>query len=228
MRRPLKLQSLRKVRELGIPIETVIDVGVLTGTGELMAAFPDKKHLLIEPIVEWNERIRQSYSSKGIDFDLVNVAASNANGRTNMETGTVVPGKPISHARLTNKALGASVREVEVRTLDTLLDEHRHPAPYLLKIDVDGVELLILEGARDKTLGQTNVVVIEANIRNFLERAAFLQGEGFELFDIVDPCYYDGRLRQFDLVFLNSKIVNEKNLDMYKQAFDMEKWVPYR
>lgn len=228
MRRPLKVESFRKIRDLGIPIETIIDVGILTGTGELMAAFADKKHLLIEPIVEWNDRIQDSYSKKGIDFELVNVAASNVNSKMNMETVTVVPGKPISHARLTDKPLGESVREVDVRTLDSLLDERLLPWPYLLKIDVDGVELLILEGAREKTLERTNVVVIEANIRNFIERATFLQGAGFELFDIVDPCYYDDRLRQIDLIFLNSSMVNGRDLDMYKQKFDITKWYHYR
>lgn len=227
MRRPLKMECFNKLKALDVPIESIIDVGILTGTGELMSAFRDKKQLLIEPIMEWNETIIKSYTARGVDFDLVNVAASNVDGKMNMETCTVVPGRPISHARLTEKPLSATVREVEVRTLDSLLAERPMPKPYLLKIDVDGVEMLILEGAR-KIFPDTNVVVIEANIRNFLERATFLANHGFELFDIVDPCYYDGRLRQFDLVFLNAAMVRERKLDMYKQAFEMSKWEAYR
>jgi len=228
MRQPLKLDSFAKLKAMGIPIESIIDVGILTGTGELMAAFGDRKHLLIEPIVEWNDTIRAAYSKSKIDFDLVNVAASDTDGTMNMETVTVVPGKAISHARLTDKASGGTeIRQVEVRTLDSLLAERELPAPYLLKIDVDGVDLLVLQGARKHTLGKCNVVVIEANIRNFIERATFLQENGFELFDIVDPCYYDDRLRQFDLVFLNSSMVRERGLDMYKQPFDYSKWKSY-
>ncbi len=227
MRRPLKIESFKKLNILNVPIRSVIDVGILTGTGELMHAFPDRKHVLIEPIIEWNDTIRQSYSRLKIDFDLINVAASNFNGKMNIETNTVIPGKQISHARLTNKPLGPTVREVDVRTLDNLLAERPVPKPYLLKIDVDGVELLILEGSK-AVLKDTNVVVIEANIRNFVERAAFLQSVGFELFDIVDPCYYEDRLRQFDLVFLNSTMVGERNLDMYKHPFDSKKWESYK
>lgn len=227
MRRPLKMQSFNKIKSLGIPIETILDIGILTGTGELMAAFGDKKHFLVEPIIEWNDTINNTYSKRGIDYTLVNVAASDANGTMNMETMTVIPGRPISHARLTDKALSENVREVPVRTLDSLMQEYPLPKPYLLKIDVDGVEMKIMAGAKE-TFKDTNVVVVEANIQNFIERATFLQQNGFDLFDIVDPCYYDDRLRQFDLVFLNSKMVQDRNLDMYKERFDSTKWVAYK
>ena len=98
-----------------------MDIGILTGTGELMAAFKDKKHLLIEPIVEWNETIERNYTNAGVDFTLVNLAASNTDGTMNMETSTVIPGQPISHARLTAKLQGTNLRTVPVRKLDSLL-----------------------------------------------------------------------------------------------------------
>ena len=227
MRRPLKMESFNKIKSMEVPIETLLDIGILTGTGELMAAFKDKKHFLVEPIVEWNDAINASYTKQGIDYTLVNVAASNTNGKMNMETATVIPGRPISHARLTQKESGANIRTVPVRTIDSLMEEYQMPRPYLLKIDVDGVELLIMEGAKE-TFKDVNVVVVEANVQNFIERATFLQNNGFELFDIVDPCYYDNQLRQFDLVFLNSLMVAKRGLDMYKQAFDIKKWVSYR
>jgi FkbM family methyltransferase len=227
MRRPLKMESFRKIRELNVPIETVLDIGILTGTGELMAAFKDKKHFLVEPIVEWNDTINASYTKQGIDYTLVNVAASNTNGVTNMQTSTVRPGQSISHAQLTQKESGENIRSVPVRTIDSLMAEYQMPRPYLLKIDVDGVELQIMEGAKD-TFEYTNVVVVEASVRNFIERSIVLKNSGFELFDIVDPCYYDNQLRQFDLVFLNSRMVAERGLDMYKQSFDIRKWVSYK
>jgi len=227
MRRPLKMESFRKLISLGIPIETVLDIGILTGTGELMAVFGDKRHLLVEPIEEWNDTINASYTKHKIDYTLINVAASDENGTMNMETTSVIPGRAISHARLTDRAIGENVRSVSVRTIDSLMQDYPLPGPYLLKIDVDGVEIKVIRGAKE-TLKSVNVIVIEANIKNFLERATYLKGSGFELFDIVDPCYYDGRLRQFDLVFLNSAMVTERGLDMYKVAFDITKWESYK
>jgi FkbM family methyltransferase len=226
MRRPLKTESLFRIRELDVPVESIIDIGILTGTDELMTTFKDKMHFLVEPIVEWNEVIRASYAKLDIKYELVNVALSDTNGFINMELTSVMPGTPITHAHVTERPVAANVRKVPVRTLDSLLQEYTLPNPYLLKIDVDGIEMKIMKGA-ETTLGLANVVVIEANIKNFVERALFLQQNGFDLFDIVDPCYYDNRLRQFDLIFLNSKMVQDRNLDMYEQSFDISKWIAY-
>jgi FkbM family methyltransferase len=226
MRRPLKIECFNKIKSLGIPIDTVIDVGILTGTGELMTAFQDKKHFLVEPIVEWNDKINFSYTKAGIDYTLVNVAASNFDGSMSMETSSVLPGQPISHARLTDKAASNNIRTVPVRTIDSLMVEYALPSPFLIKLDVDGVELQILEGAKS-TLGRANVVVVEAGLRNYFPRSSFLESNGFELFDIVDLCYYDDRLRQFDMVFINSRIVIEQNLDMQKHPFDINKWIVF-
>jgi FkbM family methyltransferase len=227
MRRPLKSHSLQRLREMGVPVGTVIDIGILTGTHELMRIFGDRKQILIEPIVEWNDTIRKKYGAAGVDYELINVAAADVDGEMYMETSSVREGKPITHAQLTNKTQGENLRVVPVRTIDGLVAERNLPKPYLFKLDVDGVEMKILAGAT-AVLKDCSMVVIEANVRNYLERANYLNDHGFDLFDIVDPCYYDGRLRQFDLIFLSRRIRDEQGLDMYKQAFDINKWVVYR
>jgi FkbM family methyltransferase len=227
MRKPLKKEAFEKIKDLKIPINTVLDVGVNTGTSELIICFKDKKHFLVEPIVEFNDSINKSYGDYKINYTLVNFAASNFNGKTNIQTSTIRPDKTVTHARFTNESLGENILEINVRTMDGLAEEYLIDQPYLLKIDVDGAELLILEGSK-KILQNTNVLVIEASIKNFIERSMAVIREGFELFDIVDPCYYDDRLRQMDLIFLNSKIISELNIDMYKQKFEISKWKPYR
>ena len=97
----------------------------------------------------------------------------------------------------------------------------------MLKIDVDVAELEILEGSLE-TLPEVNVVVIEAGMRNFFERATFLVSNGFELFDIVDPCYYYDQLRQFDMIFVNARMIQERGLDMQKRPFDIKLWKNYK
>lgn len=226
-RRPSKHHSLEKIIDLKIPVETVIDVGILTGTSDLISAFPSTHQILIEPIIEWNETIINTYTRGGVDFELLNVAASDTDGTMMMETSTVRPGQPITHARLTEKTDGANLREVEVKTLNTIISERPGlQRPFLLKLDVDGVEMQILEGARD-ILPDCSVVIIEANVSNFIGRSNWLANAGFKLFDIVDFCYYDNQLRQFDLLFLNSQMMDRMNLDMYKQPFNIEKWFSF-
>lgn len=226
-RKPLKIEAFEKLKALGVPVGTVVDVGVLNSTWELLTAFQNSRQLLIEPIVEWNEVIERTYSQAGIDFEIINIAASDADGVMNMKVVSVVPGKPISHAHLTSQVSGNDLREVTVRKLDSLLAERDEPRPYLLKIDVDGVEMQILAGAK-KMLDECSIVVIEANITNYLERATVLEEAGFQLFDIVDPCYYDSRLRQFDLIFLSRKTIEDLSIDMYKEKFDYNKWEVYK
>ena len=225
-RHPFKKHCFDIIKELGIPINTILDVGVLTGTPELMAAFPDKPHLLFEPITEWHAKIRQYYTARNIPFELFEMALSNKDGSINLETATVRKELTVTHARITSSETGSNLRNVATRRLDTLLPELRYSSPYLLKLDVDGAELDILEGAKG-VLDQCNIIVIEANIKNLPLRVEAVSKAGFTLFDIVDFCYYDGRLRQVDLVFTNNAMFNALGLDMYKMPFDINKWHPY-
>jgi FkbM family methyltransferase len=226
MRRPVKKESLDKLIAMGAPVGSVIDVGVLTCTGPLLSAFPKCKHLLIEPIVEWNEAIAKNYKTRGVPYELVNVAASDRNGTVTMKTASVRPGQPITHARMFDGAATAddeTLREVPMATVDSLIAERTLEPPYLLKIDVDGAEPAILKGAKE-TLKKTSIVVIEAGMQTLIERATMLREAGFLLFDVVDLCYYDDRLAQVDLVFLSFATIQEHKLQMYKEAFDIEKW----
>jgi FkbM family methyltransferase len=226
-RHPIKKHSFEKIRQLGIPVSTILDVGVLTGTPELMEAYPDKPHLLFEPIEEWHEKIRTSYTAKGIAFQLFELAVSNTDGQINLQTASVRKDQPVTHARITSDTGGSNLRSVATRRLDTLLPELSYAKPYLLKLDVDGAELDILAGAQ-VILSSCNVIVIEANIQNLPARVNAVAQAGFTLFDIVDFCYYDGRMRQVDLVFTNSAMMDALKLDMYKTPFDYAKWTYYQ
>jgi FkbM family methyltransferase len=225
-RHPIKKHCFEKIKELGIPINTILDVGVLTGTPELMEAFPNKPHLLFEPIAEWYPRIKQSYSAKNIPFELFEMAVSNRDGTINLETASVRKELSVTHARISSSEAGSNTRSVATRRLDTLLPELQYASPYLLKLDVDGAELDILEGA-EGILDKCNIIVIEANIKNLPLRVEAVSKAGFTLFDIVDFCYYDGRMRQIDLVFTNNAMLDQLKLDMYKMQFDINMWHQY-
>ena len=214
MRHPSKSAALRKLNEMGAPVATIFDVGVLTCTAELIDAYPAARHILIEPVAEWNATIRDIYSSRKINFELLNVAASDSDGQSQLELSTVIPGEPITHARLTGAGKsGPQYRTVETKTLDTLTRDLAPDAPFLLKIDVDGAEMRILSGAGEM-LKDCSIVIIEAGLTDLLERAGALDKAGFELFDIVDPCYYDRRLAQVDLVFLNRTVIAKHGLQL--------------
>src|SRR3990167_5592894 len=66
--------SLRTARERGLAVGSVIDVGVQRGTSALIEVFPDKPHLLFEPVAEFLPDIARAY--RHIDHDLFELALS--------------------------------------------------------------------------------------------------------------------------------------------------------
>ena len=225
MNKPYAIDRIRVINELNIKINSVVDVGVFHQTHFLRSLFSDKKHYLIEPIEEHNDIIMSNYMSKNIEFEILNYACSDTNGTLKMNTKSVNQGTSITHAYPAEES-SSDFREVEQKTLDTLLSEHKIEAPILLKIDVDGMEPKILNAAQEM-LKLTSILIIEANINNVHERMGTMKNLSFRLFDIFDMVYYDRRLRQFDLIFINDKIFHEMKLDMYKMPFDPKKWTPY-
>lgn len=227
MRHPTKDACFAKLREIGVPIGSILDVGVKTCTFELLRGFPDRHHLLMEPIVEYVDEMKANYTRAGISFEVVTGAISNEDGEVRLKTSTVYADKPISHARITTDGEADDEhRIVPAFTLDTLVAARDLAEPFLLKVDVDGAELLVLEGARE-TLKRTSIVVIETGFANMLERAQAIAAAGFEVFDFVDISYYDGRFVQADMVFIRSDVVRENHLEVYRDGFDVAKWQPY-
>src|SRR5258708_6407888 len=55
--------ALEHVRNLGFSPATAIDVGVATGTFEIYEAFPNARHLLVEPVAEFKPAIDKIVSS---------------------------------------------------------------------------------------------------------------------------------------------------------------------
>lgn len=77
----------------------------------------------------------------------------------------------------------------------------------LLKIDVDGIEPKVLDGASE-ILEKCAFVIIEAQLGRFTEIYTKLINHNFELFGIVDPLYLEDCLWQVDLIFINNYIKN--------------------
>lgn len=204
---------------MGIPINEVIDIGVQNITEPLVYCFPDKKHILFEPIEEWHSHIELNY--KKINYVLHKLALSNNDGESFLETSSVNK-FPITHARLNSNPKNTNrCRKIITKKLDTIM-ENSLSGPYLLKIDVDGAEIDILEGSV-KTLEFCSVVVIEAHPRDFLERSEFFVSRNFVLLDVVDLCYYEGIMRQFDMIFANNKYLQ----GYWGPDFDVKKWYNY-
>ncbi len=201
MRQTRLSDSLRALKSSGLPIGTILDVGIQYATPPLMEVFPDKKHILFEPIEDYFPQIAKNYAA--IDHQLIHAAVSDSDGEVNIHSERKTLGNTISHSYIVKEATTAS-RLVKSLRLDTFLESADLLPPYLLKVDVEGAETpaAILRGA-EKTLAQSSAVVIEMTVDRFMERARLLEAAGFGLWDLVDLCYYGDCLWQVDAVFVS-------------------------
>src|SRR5206468_1924655 len=68
-------EVLAQVRSLGLEPGTVIDVGVAWGTAGLYEAFPGARHLLVEPLAEYEGALRKIAERHGADYVLAAAGA---------------------------------------------------------------------------------------------------------------------------------------------------------
>ncbi|MDA9710864.1 FkbM family methyltransferase [Luminiphilus sp.] len=211
---PSKANSVAHLKSfLNDEIKTVIDVGILTSTIELMRTFRDEKHVLIEPLTEYFALIEENYTKANIDFDLLKIAASNRAGSQKLRKINHLPelGDKYGGVSASNLVFEESPNEdglIEVRTdrLDNIKENYN--GPFLVKIDVDGAEFQILEGLTD--CDDVFVVILESYLSRIPKFISSMNEKGFSLFDITDLCHMRGQLSQVDLIFINKKLQNNE------------------
>jgi hypothetical protein len=100
------------------------------------------------------------------------------------------------------------VRKITCIALDDLCRSRAISGTVLLKVDVDGKELDVLQGALE-TLKITGCAIVETVFfgdgpNHFRRVADFMAGRGFAIYDIVEPIYRPGdmALWQVDTVFV--------------------------
>jgi FkbM family methyltransferase len=203
-RGPLKTQTLAVLKERGIPVATVLDVGVMSGTPELVKAFPKVRHVLFEPVEEFAGQIARAYRS--VDHELVQAAVAQSGGEVELRVHRKIAGMDISHSSMVETpADGEDTRTVPRISLDGFLKGRDLAEPFLLKIDIDGQELKVLKGA-EQTLRRCSVVIVECAGDSLPARINTVQKAGFRLFDLSEPCYYDGAFWQCDAVFVRKDL----------------------
>jgi FkbM family methyltransferase len=170
---------------------TVIDVGAARGTTPLYEAFPDAFLALIEPLDEFADPLREVLAER--PGELLQTAVGEREGTKVMNvrrsclfqsTLADIPGS-------LRESDTVEPREVAVTTLDTLLAKRGWVPPFGLKIDVEGFEYQVLEGAAS-LLGETQFVITEIwpsprskHERGIVDIFTLLYASGFELCDIL-------------------------------------------
>lgn len=197
-----KLNALINLKRSGFEPNLVFDVGAQIGTPELYNAYPEAHHVFIEPVTECIP-ILKNIATQLRHAQVMNCAISNINGTTDL---SVTSSKQYSSIDM---KVGDDSRKIEVKTMDSIYEDLQIKGPILLKIDVDGIEVKVLQGAKS-ILQNECVVVIEASIADesprFNNVVEYLSYFDYKVYDIIDPLYRknDWHLWQVDLIFVKT------------------------
>jgi len=201
-------ESYSLISALGFRPKTVVDVGVARGTEELYIAFPDSYFLLIEPLKEFELHLKLLLKQYRGSYILAAAGAERGQVIFNVH-GDHMDGSSLYKEAMGTKADGYEI-SVPMICLDETLEEKRLGGPYLIKVDVQGAELEVLEGAQ-KILPEAEVVVLEVSMFEFMvgapqfyEVVLYMKQHGFVAYDIIPGWNRpsDKALGQVDILFV--------------------------
>lgn len=198
-------QFLEFAKSKGFYAATVIDVGVGYGTWPLYNAFPKAEFILVEPLIEY-ENVVKDVQGK-INAVWHQWAAGASEGALEIHLPKKDLEKTSFHQRTAMTDLGGEVeaRAIDVKPLDSLLPVK---GPLLLKIDTEGHEIEALKGAV-KMLEQAEIVMLEISVGarfeggyRMIELTRLMDEAGFDLIDITHISQKrNGPMKMMDGVF---------------------------
>ena len=210
---------LDNVKRQGFEPGSVVDVGVGYGTHELWEAFPGVPLLLIEPLPDrFGTTVEDAVRRHGADHV---AAAAGAEPGTTTITMHRAPEMSSTLGAWTGDREGEA-REVPVVRVDDAVRERGLPPPHVLKVDVEGAELAVLDGAPE-VLRDAELVLLEVRFFEFLPGAAqlhdvipYMKERGFVAYDL-----YGGSIRLGDgaLGLLNMAFAKEEGRFRRSQSF---------
>lgn len=204
------------------PDPIILDVGAYDGHVSLVfrRLFPTATIYSFEPFID---SFRQLWVSTAPDPNIhaFNFGLSNTSGRAPFHENA----RPETNSLFSTDAAGPQtwaagiletkdVVQAEFKTIDLVMAELGIPRIDILKLDVQGAEYLVMEGAAAACeRGLINLIYTEiitqptyVNQKRFDESMSVFYGKGFDLYQIYNPSVTDeGRLRQVDAIFTRCK-----------------------
>jgi|SRR5437879_1053513 len=197
-------QSFRVLEHYGFRPNTVFDIGVAYGTYELYRAFPDAYYHLIDPTAESLHHMR--LLERQLRCEVHQAALGNRDGDVEIEIRPDIQAATLLEDVSEREILRHE--RVPMRRFDSLIDEIVRPS--LCKIDVQGAELMVLEGMTGR-LDNIDALIVETSTIASLKGGPevhdivhFMHGHGFVVADIVAMTRrpLDGATAQLDVLFV--------------------------
>lgn len=200
---------LRRLREAGFRCRLAVDGGAADGgwTREFHEVFPESAVLCVEPRDDCQPRLRAAVASVPrvtIEQTLLGSQEGFVELHEHADQSSILNNSA-------DREFGEAVRR-PMTTLDTLVRKHGLPGPDLIKLDLQGAELLCLEGAAE-SLRHAEVVILEVSFIPFYagnpligDVIPFMAAHDFRCYDIAGLWRrpLDNALAQGDFFFVKN------------------------
>jgi FkbM family methyltransferase len=194
---------LRKVQSLGLRIDTVYDIGAFKGRWSMdtKSVCPNSQFILFEANPVYATDLKNS------GFKNFNIALSNP-GRTSIDFYNGTNTGDSYYKETTVYYNNQNSITLPCYTLDYIVSQNNLPTPEFIKLDTQGSELDILEGAKS-FINEVDLIYTEVpilcynngapNIQDYIE---YFKRIGFVPMDIFERHHCDSILVQIDIMFM--------------------------
>lgn len=207
---------LRRAKALGLDVKLAVDGGAAAGdwTRDFKAIYPDAQVICVEPRDDAQASLRSLASElKGVHVaqTLITSEEGTVPFHVNREQSSVL-GAFTPAGGATGGDLSGAV-PTPATTLDALVTRLGLPDPDLIKLDLQGAELMCLDGAK-RCLRSAQAVLLEVSFLPFMkgmplvgEVIPYMAARGFRVYDILGLWQrpLDGTLAQGDFLFVSEK-----------------------
>lgn len=207
---------LRRAKALGLDVRVAVDGGAASGdwTRAFKAIYPEAQVVCVEPRDDAQAALRALASQlKGIHIaqTLLGATEGTVEFHVNKEQSSILGDFAASAGVAGARSSGAVT--TPATTLDALVRRLGLADPDLIKLDLQGAELMALDGAT-RCLQSAQAVLLEVSFVPFMngiplvgEVIPYMTARGFRLYDVLALWQrpLDGALAQGDFLFVNEK-----------------------
>lgn len=169
----------------------IVDVGANHGTWSRVwkNAFPNTRFIMIEPQYWLQPSFEDLLDSHTV---FLPIGAGKQNGSFKFTINSDRDDSSTFYLSA-DEALARGYKQIEipVKTLNAIVQENGNSIPDIVKIDAEGIDIDVLDGASD-LFGKTEMFMVEASINSTLKQTElnnvvnYMESKGYRAFEITD------------------------------------------